>query len=392
MGAWSEMKNISVLGSTGSIGTQVLDVAARLSDRLRVVGIAAHGNFELLAEQIMRFRPKVASIGSERNLPKVRSVIGNADTELVCGAEGLETVASMPDADVVVVSVAGTVGLAPTLKAIEAGKDIALASKEVLVAAGGLVNGMVAEKGVRLLPIDSEHSAIFQCLQGEDRGSIRRLMLTASGGALAKYPIEELGAVTAKEALAHPTWNMGKKITIDSATLMNKGLEIIEAKWLFGVEPGRIEVVIHPQSIVHSMVEFADGSVMAQMGIPDMRLPIQYALLYPERPDTGLPRLDITARESLTFAEPDRRRYPSLDLAYSAAEAGGTLPVVMNAANEAAVPMFLDGKIGFLDIFRIVERVMGVHSAAADPGLDDILEADTWARGVAERLAGGNFV
>ena len=381
------MKRISLLGSTGSIGTQVLDVVSRLPERLRVVSLAAHRNVELLAEQVRKYGPSVVSIGTEEDAARLRELLGGADgLETGYGAKGLERAATVPEADVVVVSVAGTVGLAPTLAAISAGKDIALASKEVLVAAGSIVSRLVREKGVRLLPIDSEHSAIFQCLQGEDRSKIRKIMLTSSGGAFKDYPLGALKDVTVEQALAHPTWNMGRKITVDSATLMNKCLEIIEAQWLFGVDASRIEVVIHPQSIVHSMVEFEDGSVLAQMGIPDMRIPIQYALLYPERVDTGLPRLDVTAQGTLTFEKPDPARYPALELAYRSAREGGTLPAVMNAANEVAVRRFLDREIGFLDIERTVRRVMDRHSAVKDPDLNEILEADAWARQAAAQL------
>jgi len=375
------MRNIALLGSTGSIGRQVLDVVSRLPEKLRVASLAAHRNVELLAEQIREFRPAIASIGSGDDAERLRELLGDLTSlETVWGPEGLKRAATVAEADIVVVAVAGTVGLAPTLEAISAGKDIALASKEVLVAAGSLVTRLVEKNGVRLLPIDSEHSAIFQCLQGEDRSRVRRLVLTASGGAFADYPLESLERVTVEQALAHPTWSMGRKITIDSATLMNKGLEIVEARWLFGVDPSRIEVVIHPQSIVHSMVEFEDGSVLAQMGVPDMRLPVQYALLYPERVDTGLPRLDIAAQGTLTFARPDPARYPALALAYRAAEQGGTLPAVMNAANEAAVGLFLDRRIGFPDIVRIVRQAMDGHKQVQDPDLGQILEADSWAR------------
>ena len=375
------MRNIALLGSTGSIGRQVLDVVSRLPEKLRVASLAAHRNVELLAEQIREFRPAIASIGSGDDAERLRELLGDPNSlETVWGPEGLKRAATVTEADIVVVAVAGTVGLAPTLEAISAGKDIALASKEVLVAAGSLVTRLVEKNGVRLLPIDSEHSAIFQCLQGEDRSRVRRLVLTASGGAFADYPLESLERVTVEQALAHPTWSMGRKITIDSATLMNKGLEIVEARWLFGVDPSRIEVVIHPQSIVHSMVEFEDGSVLAQMGVPDMRLPVQYALLYPERVDTGLPRLDIAAQGTLTFARPDPARYPALALAYRAAEQGGTLPAVMNAANEAAVGLFLDRRIGFPDIVRIVRQAMDGHKQVQDPDLGQILEADSWAR------------
>ena len=382
------MKNIAILGSTGSIGTQALDIVSRLPERLKVVGLAAHRNVELLAEQVVRYEPSVVSIGSEEDASRLRTELERRTSnierrmpEILWGREGLRHIATMTEAQTVVVSVAGAIGLAPTIEAIEAGKEIALASKEVLVAAGSLVTKLAEERGVRILPIDSEHSALLQCLNGEDRRTIRRLILTASGGAFRDCPIEALKSATVEQALAHPNWTMGRKITIDSATLMNKCLEVIEARWLFGVPPERIEVVIHPQSVVHSMVEFDDALTIAQLGVPDMRLPIQYALLYPERPDTGLPRLDITACGRLDFREPDPERYPALRLGYEALEHGGTMPAVMNAANEVAVGLFLERKIGFLDIYGITKRVMESHSIAPDPTLEQILEADAWARG-----------
>lgn len=293
----------------------------------------------------------------------------------------------MPTADRIVVSVAGTPGLSPTLKAIEADKDVALASKEVLVAAGHLVMDAANRRGVSILPIDSEHSAIFQCLNGEDRRSIEKIYLTASGGAFRDKAKEALATVTAEQALAHPTWKMGRKVTIDSATLMNKGLEIIEAKWLFGVDADQIEVVIHAQSIVHSMVRFCDGSIIAQLGLPDMRLPIQYALLYPERIDSQLPRLDMVQAGSLTFAPVDYDKFECLKLAMEAARVGGTLAVVMNAADEVAVEMFLDGKIGFLDIARVVGKTMEQHSARPSPTLEEIYAVDAEARAAARAFA-----
>ena len=293
----------------------------------------------------------------------------------------------LPEADRIVISVAGTPGLSPTLCAIEAGKDVALASKEVLVAAGHLVMEAAERRGVRILPIDSEHSAIFQCLNGEDRGAIEKIFLTASGGAFRDRPISELANVTAEQALAHPTWKMGKKVTVDSATLMNKGLEIIEAKWLFGVEADRIQVVIHPQSIVHSMVRFCDGSVIAQLGLPDMRLPIQYALLYPRRVDAHLPRLDILDAGALTFGEVDLDKFECLALAMEAARVGGTLCVVMNAADEVAVDLFLRGRIGFLDIARLVGETMKRHTSSPAPSLEEIYAADADARREAASLA-----
>jgi 1-deoxy-D-xylulose-5-phosphate reductoisomerase len=393
-------KKISILGSTGSIGTQVLDVAARLPEKIEVVALAAHSNVELLAQQARRFRPRLVSIGDESLEPELRRLVGSQGIEVVSGDEGWEAVATAPYADKVVVSVAGTPGLMPTLAAIEAGKEIALASKEVLVAAGEIVSERAAEQGVQIVPIDSEHSAIFQCLNGEDPKSVEKIYLTASGGPFGSLsgrdfkspPSTDLSAVTPEQALAHPTWRMGRKVTIDSATLMNKGLEIIEARWLFGVGPDKIEVVIHPQSIVHSMVRFTDGSIIAQLGLPDMRLPIQYALLYPERYDSGLPRVSILEAGTLEFGAPDVEKFPALRLAYEAARTGGTLPAVMNAADEVAVQLFLDGKIGFLDIARLVERAMEAHPAVTRPALEDILAADAWAREFTASLTGGTEV
>lgn len=377
---------ISVLGSTGSIGRQVLDVAARLGERIEVVALAAHSNVELLAEQVKTWRPKLASIGDESKIRFLKEAAG-PETQVLAGREGWIAAAEIAEAEKVVVSVAGTPGLEPTLAAIDAGKEIALASKEVLVAAGQIVMRRAAERDVRIVPIDSEHSAIFQCLNGEDSSYIDLIWLTASGGPFACVPKEELAKVTPERALTHPTWRMGKKITIDSATLMNKGLEIIEARWLFEVEPEQVQVVIHPQSIVHSMVRFVDGSVIAQLGLPDMRLPIQYALLYPERIDTELPRLDIIQTRELTFSAPDEDKFPALRLTREAAESGGTLPAVMNAADEVAVGLFLNRKIGFLDIASTVERVMNMHSNTRGENLEEIMAADAWARETTALLA-----
>jgi len=375
------MRRLSLLGSTGSIGRQTLDVVSRLPNRLKVVSLAARKNVDLLAKQVQEYKPSFVSVDTEYEAGQLRRKLHNqSKVEIGWGPEGIKQAAAHPEADITLVAVAGTVGLAPTLAAISAGKDIALASKEVLVAAGNLVTNLIAEKGVRLLPVDSEHSAIFQCLQGHDRSKVRRIILTASGGPFKDMPLEEMKHATVEQALAHPTWTMGRKITIDSATMMNKGLEIVEARWLFGLDPSQIEVVIHPQSIVHSMVEFEDGSVLAQMGMPDMRLPIQYALIYPDRLDTGLPRLEITCQRELTFARPDLARYPALTLAYRAAQRGGTMPAVMNAANEVAVELFLERQIGFLDIVRIVDMVMQEHVTIPQPNLSQILEADSWAR------------
>lgn len=381
-------KKISILGSTGSIGTQVLDVVARLPEQIEIVALAAHSNVALLAQQAVKFKPKLVSIGKKELEPELRSLLGGINIEIVSGSDGWTAAATLPDVEKVVVSVAGTPGLLPTLAAIDAGKEIALASKEVLVCAGEIVTKRAAERGVKIVPIDSEHSAIFQCLNGEDAKSVEKIYLTASGGPFGSLGID-LSTVTPDQALAHPTWRMGRKVTIDSATLMNKGLEIIEAKWLFGVDAGNIEVVIHPQSIIHSMVRFADGSVMAQLGLPDMRLPIQYALLYPARYDSGLPKLDMLEAGALDFKAPNIERFPALRLAQEAARTGGTMPAVMNAADEVAVGLFLGRKIGFLDIARLTERTMEAHEASMHPTLDNILAADAWARKTTACLAGG---
>lgn len=388
-------KRISILGSTGSIGTQVLDVAERLPGEIEVAALAAHSNVSLLAEQARRFRPTLVSIGEERLEPELRRLLGGDSIRIASGAEGWIESATIADADQVVVSMAGTPGLLPTLAAIDAGKEIALASKEVLVCAGEIVTRKAAEKGVKIVPIDSEHSAIFQCVNGEDLKSVEKIYLTASGGPFYSLEVDlkstpnDLSTVTPEQALAHPTWRMGRKVTIDSATLMNKGLEIIEARWLFGVQCDNIEVVIHPKSIVHSMVMFVDGSVIAQLGLPDMRLPIQYALLYPRRYNSGLPRVDLVKAGALEFGHPDMGKFPALRLAYEAGRVGGTLPAVMNAADEVAVQLFLDAKIGFLDIARLVERVMEAHHPVSHPTLEDILSADSWARDFTSSIAGG---
>ncbi len=355
-------KNIVVLGATGSIGTQTLDVARRLPDRLRVIGLSAFRNETLLREQAREF-----------DVPARALALGDAD---------LTPLAQWPDADLVVVAVAGAVGTRATLAALGAGKDVALATKEVLVAAGDLVMRAAREAGAKVLPIDSEHSAIFQCLQGAPPESIARLWLTASGGPFREWPAERMEQATLADALRHPTWpTMGRKITVDSATLMNKALEIIEARWLFDVPVANVSVVVHPQSVVHSLVEFHDGSVMAQMGLPDMRLPIEYALLHPERLDAGLPRINLWEMTTpLTFEPPDESRFPSLGLARRAAAVGGTMPAVLSAANEAAVALFLDEQIAFAQIIEFVARVMEAHAPQPQPTLDQILTADAWAR------------
>ncbi len=357
------LKNIVILGSTGSIGTQTLDVVERLPDFLRVVGLSAYRNETLLREQARQFAVPSEHLewGDSANLIRL---------------------ATLPDADLIVVSVAGAVGTAATIAALEAGKDVALATKEVLVAAGELVTAAARKSGARLLPIDSEHSAIFQCLQGQKPEEVRKLWLTASGGPFREWPTERLASVTVAEALNHPTWpSMGRKITIDSATLMNKALEMIEARWLFDMPIDRVGVVVHPQSVIHSLVELCDGSFLAQLGLPDMRVPIEVALLYPNRADFGAARFDLLAQtKPLTFEAPDETRFPSLGLARRAAQVGGTLPAAMNGANEAAVALFLDGQIAFPQIMGLTERVMEAHDVRQMPTLAQITQADEWAR------------
>jgi 1-deoxy-D-xylulose-5-phosphate reductoisomerase len=375
------MKRLVILGSTGSIGTQALDIARRLPGRFQIVGLAANGNAELLASQANEFQVPYVSIGNEQRRAELADRLTGLGwkPEILVGVEGMCALAGLPEADLIVVAVAGAIGIAPTQVALEAGKDIALASKEVLVAAGEPTMALAKAKGAAILPVDSEHSAIFQCLQGAPESSIERLLLTASGGPFRTVPREALADVTPEQALKHPIWSMGGLVTINSATLMNKALEVIEAKWLFDVPIDAVEVVVHPQSIVHSMVRFADGSTIAQLGLPDMRLPIQYALVYPERVDTGLPRMELSAYANLTFEAPDEAKFPALGLARHAVRTGGTLPAVMNAANEAAVGLFLEHKIAYLEIIRRVERAMESHTPAS-PTLPNILEADNWAR------------
>ena len=379
---------ISVLGSTGSIGTQVLDVVDRLgSDQVRVVALGAQSNVDLLIEQTKKYLPDFTCIGDELKLDVMKTALkqtygfySQRPVKVLCGKSGFDEIASIEYVDKVVMSIAGTPGLSPTIRAINTGKDVALASKEVLVAAGHIVMELARQNEVNILPIDSEHSAIFQCLNGEDPKTIEKIYLTASGGAFRDKSIEELSNVTAEQALNHPTWKMGKKVTVDSATLMNKGLEIIEAKWLFGLEAEQIEVLIHHQSIIHSMVGYNDGSIIAQLGLPDMRLPIQYSLLYPIRLDTNLPRLDFAQISKLTFSQVDYSKFECLSLAKEAARVGGTLPVVMNAADEVAVDMFLNNKIGFLDIAKIVSKAMHSHNSIPTPNLEEIISIDKETR------------
>ncbi|MTI82234.1 MAG: 1-deoxy-D-xylulose-5-phosphate reductoisomerase [Firmicutes bacterium] len=375
------MKNVSIIGSTGSIGRQALDVASSNPEKIHVVALAAGSNVELLADQIRKFKPRVASVASENYARELRRLLGdNINTVILSGTDGLIAVASDSEADMVLTAVTGTVGLIPTMKAIEAGKDIALANKETLVAAGNIVMDKVAEMGVKLYPVDSEHSAIWQCLDNEPQKALSKLILTASGGPFRNYPAEKMSSITPEMALKHPNWDMGSKITIDSATLMNKGLEVIEAKWLFDVDFKDIQVLVHAQSIIHSMVEFIDGSVIAHLGIPDMRIPIQYALSYPNRWPNDLPKLNLLEVQELTFEAPDLDRFPCLKLAFQAGEIGGTMPAVLNAANEVTVARFLKREIGFMDIPVVINNIMEKHQIIAKPDLDDILTADRWAR------------
>lgn len=381
------MTNVVLLGSTGSIGTSTIKVVRDMPERLRLVGLAAGSNTTRLIEQASHFKPEVACIQSPAKVAELREALG-AETRIVSGPEGLIELATLPSADVVLIAIVGTAGLQPALAAIRAGKDIAVASKEILVMAGKIVMEEARKHGVRVLAVDSEHSAIFQCLDGKPSSSVRKLWLTASGGPFRKTPKAEFEGITLERALKHPSWVMGRKITIDSATLFNKGLEMIEARWLFDVEMGRVGVVVHPQSVVHSMVEFVDGSMIAQMSTPDMCLPIQYALTYPDRATSDRVQTNLAALGTLTFEEPDEDRFPSIRLAREAGERGGTLPAVLNAANEIAVAAFCSRKLGFTGITRTVSDVMAKHRIAPDPGLDEILAADAWARQAAAEICG----
>ena len=378
------VKAITLLGSTGSIGTQTLDIVAQYPDQFRIVGLAAGRNVEMLIAQIRQFRPAIAAICEEDKLPQLQEAIADLDPQpiLLAGLAGVVEVARYGDAETVVTGIVGCAGLLPTIAAIEAGKDIALANKETLIAGGPVVLPLVEKYGVKLLPADSEHSAIFQCLQGVPKGGLRRIILTASGGAFRDWPVEKLKDVKVADALKHPNWSMGRKITVDSATLMNKGLEVIEAHFLFGLDYDRIDIVIHPQSIIHSLIELKDTSVLAQLGWPDMRLPLLYALSWPERLYTDWQQLDLVKAGDLTFKVPDHQKYPCMQLAYAVGRAGGSMPAVLNAANEQAVALFLEEKISFLDIPRCIELVCDRHSVdnCANPSLDDIVAADQWAR------------
>jgi len=375
-------KSISILGSTGSIGVSTLEVVRQFPDSFEVRALGCGRNVRLLAEQIREFQPHTVSVIDEGHARRLASLLDGAGPlpEILYGQEGFARVAATEESEIVVSAMVGAAGLLPTLEAVRSGKLVALANKETMVIAGKIVTEAAAEHGAAILPVDSEHSAIFQALQGNRPENLRRILLTASGGPFFSLSREELAQVTPEQALRHPNWTMGRKITIDSATLMNKGLEVIEAHWLFNVPVERIDVHIHPESIIHSMVEYIDGSVIAQMGIPDMKIPIAYALAYPQRLPVDSPPLDLFRLQRLTFFPPDTQRFPCLRLAFESCKAGGTMPAVLNAANEVAVGAFLEKRIGFMDIARVIEGVMQRHQLNAEPDLDAVLEADGWAR------------
>lgn len=369
------MKKIAIMGSTGSIGTQTLEVVRENKD-IEVVGLSAGSNVDLMEKQIREFLPKLAVMGNENLAADLRSRVADLPVKISWGMDGLLELASMPESEILVTAIVGMIGIRPTIAAIEAGKDIALANKETLVTAGHLIMPLAKEHGVQILPVDSEHSAIFQALHGENPSQISRLLITASGGPFRGKKTKELVNVTVQDALKHPNWAMGRKITIDSATLVNKGLEVMEAKWLFGVDLDRIDVVVQPKSIIHSMVEFVDGAVIAQLGTPDMKLPIQYALYYPERRYLPGERLDFKKLTEIAFEVPDMETFRGLPLAMEASRRGGSMPTIFNAANERAVAAFLDEKIGFLDIYTLIEEAMAAHQIKEHPDLEQILEAE----------------
>ncbi len=380
------MKNVVLLGSTGSIGTSTIKVAEDLPDDIRLVGLAAGGNTELLAKQAIQLRPELVSIGSPEKAAELRTQLDGI--QVASGEEGLLELATLPSADIVLIAIVGIAGLHPALAAIRAGKDIAVASKEILVMAGEIVMTEARKYGVRVLPVDSEHSAIFQCLEGSAPGSVRRLVLTASGGPFRETPVGQFAGITVEQALKHPSWVMGRKITIDSATMFNKALEMIEARWLFDCPMPQVDVVVHPQSVVHSMVEFVDGSIVAQLSTPDMCLPIQYALTWPSRTASDRVQTDLAAIGRLDFETPDLAKFPAIGQARRASDSGGTLPAVLNAANEIAVDAFCDRQTSFPGISDVVGRVMDRHEVIEQPSLDEILQADEWAREAARDALG----
>lgn len=372
------MKKIGILGSTGSIGTQTLEIV-RSNPDLQVVALAAGSNVSLMEQQVREFHPLLAVMGSEEASADLKSRIADTGTKVLAGMEGMLELAVLPQMEVLVTAIVGMIGIRPTIAAIKARKIIALANKETLVTAGHIIMPLAKEKGASILPVDSEHSAIFQSMHGENRERVSKILLTASGGPFRGKKTEELQDITVEDALKHPNWSMGRKITVDSATLVNKGLEVMEAKWLFDVEPEQIQVVVHPQSIIHSMVEYVDGGIMAQLGMPDMKLPIQYALFYPDRRPMDGKRVDFFALKSISFEEPDIKTFRGLQLAYDAIAAGGSMPTVFNAANEKAVGLFLDKKIRFLAIYDLIQGAMEQHKVISNPTVDEILEAEAQA-------------
>ena len=373
------MKKISLLGSTGSIGTNVLDVIERNPEKFQILGMSAGSNVDLFAKQIRKFKPRVVALFDTKKIPTLKERIADLDIEILSGEEGTIAVATLPEADVVVSGVMGSAGLLPAIHALKSGKNLALANKETLVIAGELVLREAKKTNSQIIPIDSEHSAIFQVLNGEKKERIKKIILTASGGPFRTFSFDQMETVTVKDALKHPNWDMGAKITIDSSTMMNKGLEYIEAKWLFGVNTP-VEIIVHAQSIIHSMIEFVDTSIIAQLGIPDMRVPIAYALTYPDRFECDLPSLDLTTMGNLTFEAPDFERFPCLQLAIDAMEIGKTMPAVLNAANEIAVQAFLEELISYKDIAELIRMVMQNHNPSPLKELQDVLIADRWAR------------
>ena len=381
-------RQIALLGSTGSIGTQALDVVRDNTDRFEIYALVARQNVDLLAQQAREFRPEVVVIADEQYYAPLKEALADLPMKVWAGADAIADVVQMAPVDVVLTAMVGYAGLRPTLAALDAGKAVALANKETLVVAGELVTATARRTGAPILPVDSEHSAIFQCLVGQDASAVEKVILTASGGPFRTTPREALADVTPAEALRHPNWSMGAKVTIDSASMMNKGFEMIEARWLFGLPPDRIEVVVHPQSIVHSMVQFADGAVMAQLGTPDMHLPIAYALAYPHRLRSATPRLDFAQLSTLTFEAPDRERFRNLDYAYEAARRGGNMPCILNAADEVAVAAFLSGKIGFLAMSDLIAETMARTTFIATPTYDDYVQTDAEARRIATEITG----
>ena len=382
-------RKLAVLGSTGSIGTQTLEIV-RTNGDLEVTALAAGNNIDLLEQQIREFRPKLAAVWKEERAAELKSRVRDMDIEIVSGMDGLLSVAAVPESEILVTAIVGMIGILPTIEAIKAGKDIALANKETLVTAGHIIMPLAKERGVSILPVDSEHSAIFQSLQGGQRKALHKILLTASGGPFRGKKREELKNIQVEDALKHPNWEMGRKITIDSSTMVNKGLEVIEAKWLFGVTVDQIQVVVQPQSIIHSMVEYEDGAVIAQLGTPDMKLPIQYALYYPERRYLPGDRLDFAALQQITFEKPDMETFYGLKLAYEAGRRGGSLPTVLNAANERAVAMFLDRKIGYLQIPEIIQACMENHKNIEDPTVEEILKPEQETYEFIRLKTGGN--